>query len=53
MIYSPYAILKIAVVAPAAGNVIVNVPAVEVLTPPKSNTQTDALVVKPVTVELL
>ena len=42
-----------AAVASAAGNVIVNVPAEEDLTPPKSNTQTDALVVKPVTVELL
>ncbi len=53
MIYSPYAILKIAAVASAAGNVIVNVPEVEVLTPPKSKTQQAALVVKPVTVELL
>jgi hypothetical protein len=33
---SPYAILKIAAVASAAGNVIVNVPEVEVLTAPKS-----------------
>jgi hypothetical protein len=48
-----YAILKIAAVASAAGNVIVNVPEVEDLTAPKSSTQTDALVVKPDTVELL
>jgi hypothetical protein len=50
---SPYAILRIAAVDSAAGNVIVNVPEVEVLTAPKSNTQTDAFVVKPDTVELL
>jgi len=43
----------IAAVASAAGNVIVNVPAVEVFTAPKSRTHTDAFVVKPDTVELL
>jgi hypothetical protein len=43
----------IAAVASAAGNVIVNVPAVEDLTAPKSRTQTAAFVVKPDTVELL
>tara|TARA_Y100001972_G_scaffold87795_1_gene107387 strand:- start:3 stop:176 length:174 start_codon:yes stop_codon:yes gene_type:complete len=50
---SPYAILKIAAVASAAGNVIVNVPAVEDFTDPKSRTHTAAFVVKPDTVELL
>ena len=48
-----YAILNIAAVASAAGNVIVNVPEVEVLTAPKSRTATAALVVNPDTVELL
>ena len=48
-----YAILKIAAVDSAAGNVIVNVPEVEVLTAPKSRTATAALVVNPDTVELL
>jgi hypothetical protein len=43
----------IAAVASAAGNVIVNVPAVEDLTAPKSRTHTAAFVVKPDTVELL
>ena len=37
---SPYANLRIAFDASAAGNCMVNVPAVDVLSPPKSSTTT-------------
>ena len=42
-IETPYASLRIALLASAAGNEIVNVPLVDVLSPPKSRTTTALL----------